>query len=227
MRAGYIVVNVNPLYTPRELEHQLKDSGAQAIVILENFANTLQAVIARTAVKHVVVAAMGDMLGGLKGTIVNFVVRRVKKMVPAWSLPGHVKFNAALKAGAGIAFKPAKVGSRRRRLPAIYGRHHRRLQGRDAAALATCSPMSRRTRCGCEDAYTVKPKPAHLNFICALPLYHIFALTVNALMGMQQGAQNVLDPQSARHSRLRQGTAEIPDPHLPGPQHAVQRAAQQ
>ncbi|WP_292199883.1 AMP-binding protein, partial [Mesorhizobium sp.] len=105
LRAGFTVVNVNPLYTPRELEHQLKDSGAQAIVILENFANTLQAVIARTPVKHVVVAAMGDMLGGLKGAIVNLVVRRVKKMVPAWSLPGHVKFNAALKAGSASAFK--------------------------------------------------------------------------------------------------------------------------
>ncbi|TIU04187.1 MAG: long-chain fatty acid--CoA ligase, partial [Mesorhizobium sp.] len=81
LHAGYVVVNINPLYTPRELEHQLRDSGAQAIVILENFANTLQAVIAKTAVKHVVVAAMGDMLGGLKGTIVNLVVRRVKKMV--------------------------------------------------------------------------------------------------------------------------------------------------
>ena len=130
LRAGYVVVNVNPLYTPRELEHQLKDSGAQAIVILENFASTLQAVIARTAVKHVVVAAMGDMLGGLKGTIVNLVVRRVKKMVPAWSLPGHVKFNAAVKAGAGIAFKPAKVEAERRRLPAIYRRHHGCFQGR-------------------------------------------------------------------------------------------------
>ncbi|TIV12023.1 MAG: long-chain fatty acid--CoA ligase, partial [Mesorhizobium sp.] len=97
LRAGYTVVNINPLYTPRELEHQLKDSGAQAIVILENFAGTLQAVIARTAVKHVIVASMGDMLGGLKGAIVNLVVRRVKKMVPAWSLPGHVKFNAVLK----------------------------------------------------------------------------------------------------------------------------------
>ncbi|TJW40207.1 MAG: long-chain fatty acid--CoA ligase, partial [Mesorhizobium sp.] len=111
LRAGYVVVNVNPLYTPRELEHQLKDSGAQAIVILENFASTLQAVIAKTAVKHVVVAAMGDMLGGLKGTIVNLVVRRVKKMVPAWSLPGHVKFNDALKAGAGMSFKPVKVAA--------------------------------------------------------------------------------------------------------------------
>src|SRR6059058_5845600 len=109
LRAGFTVVNVNPLYTPRELQHQLKDSGAQAIVILENFAHTLQAVISRTQVKHVVVAAMGDMLGGLKGAIVNLVVRRVKNMVPAWSLPGHVKFNVALKAGAGATFKPAKV----------------------------------------------------------------------------------------------------------------------
>ena len=108
LRAGYTVVNVNPLYTPRELEHQLKDSGAEAIVILENFATTLQAVIARTPVKHVVVAAMGDMLG-LKGLIVNLVVRRVKKMVPAWSLPGHVKFPAALKEGAARNFKPARV----------------------------------------------------------------------------------------------------------------------
>ncbi|TIV65429.1 MAG: long-chain fatty acid--CoA ligase, partial [Mesorhizobium sp.] len=107
--AGYTVVNINPLYTPRELEHQLKDSGAQAIVILENFAGTLQAVIARTPVKHVIVASMGDMLGGLKGAIVNLVVRRVKKMVPAWSLPGHVKFNAVLKTGATIAFKPPTV----------------------------------------------------------------------------------------------------------------------
>src|ERR1700735_2815987 len=87
LRAGYIVVNVNPLYTPRELEHQLKDSGAEAIVILENFATTLQKVIANTAVQHVAVATMGEMLG-LKGILVNFVVRRVKKMVPPFDLPG-------------------------------------------------------------------------------------------------------------------------------------------
>src|SRR5690606_16667646 len=93
LRAGYVVVNVNPLYTPRELEHQLKDSGAEAIIILENFAVTLQEVLARTPVKHVVLAAMGDMLPGLKGPLVNFVVRHVKKMVPAFSLPtgGQVK----------------------------------------------------------------------------------------------------------------------------------------
>src|SRR5882672_7952991 len=96
LRAGCVVVNVNPLYTARELEHQIKDSGAEAIVILENFASVLEAVIAKTGVNQVVVAAMGDLLG-LKGMLVNFVVRRVKKMVPDWSLPGHVKFNDALK----------------------------------------------------------------------------------------------------------------------------------
>src|SRR5258708_33055532 len=92
LRAGYVVVNVNPLYTARELEHQLRDSGSEAIVILENFAHVLQQVIARTSVKHVVVAALGDLLGA-KGAIVNFVVRRVKKMVPRWQIPGTIRFN--------------------------------------------------------------------------------------------------------------------------------------
>ncbi len=108
LRAGYVVVNVNPLYTPRELAHQLADSGAEAIVILENFAATLQQVIHEAPVKHVVVASMGDLMG-IKGLIVNFVVRSVKKLVPSWNLPGHVKFNSALRAGAGTKFTPAAV----------------------------------------------------------------------------------------------------------------------
>ncbi|RRH98844.1 long-chain fatty acid--CoA ligase [Mesorhizobium tamadayense] len=193
LRAGFTVVNVNPLYTPRELEHQLKDSGAQAIVILENFANTLQAVIARTQVKHVVVAAMGDMLGGLKGTIVNLVVRRVKKMVPAWSLPGHVKFNAALKAGSGLAFRPAAVSGDDIAFLQYTGGTTGVSKGATLLHRNVLSNVAQNSL-WVEDAYTVKPKPAHLNFVCALPLYHIFALTVNALMGMQQGAQNVLIP---------------------------------
>ncbi|PBB69457.1 long-chain fatty acid--CoA ligase [Mesorhizobium sp. WSM4312] len=193
LRAGYVVVNINPLYTPRELEHQLKDSGAQAIVILENFANTLQAVIARTAVKHVVLAAMGDMLGGLKGTIVNFVVRRVKKMVPAWSLPGHVKFNAAMKAGAGLGFKPAKVAADDVAFLQYTGGTTGVSKGATLLHRNVLSNVVQNAQ-WMEDAYTIKPKPAHPNFICALPLYHIFALTVNALMGMQQGARNVLIP---------------------------------
>ena len=132
LRAGYAVVNVNPLYTPRELEHQLKDSGAEAIIVLENFATTVQQVIAKTAVKHVIVGSMGDLLG-FKGVIVNLVVRKVKKMVPAWSIPGAVSFNDALAAGRGMKLNKPQLDARGRRLPAIYRRHHRRLQGRDAA----------------------------------------------------------------------------------------------
>src|SRR5690606_10901827 len=94
LRAGYVIVNVNALYTARELQHQLVDSGAEAIVILENFARTLQTVIKETPVRHVVVATLGDMMG-LKGHLVNFAVRRMKKLVPAWSLPGHVPFRQA------------------------------------------------------------------------------------------------------------------------------------
>jgi long-chain acyl-CoA synthetase len=192
-RAGYTVVNINPLYTPRELEHQLKDSGAQAIVILENFANTLQAVVARTSVKNVVVASMGDMLGGLKGTIVNLVVRRVKKMVPAWSLPGHVKFNAALKAGGSMNFKPATVAANDVAFLQYTGGTTGISKGATLLHSNVLANVAQNSL-WVEDAYTVKPKPAHLNFVCALPLYHIFALTVNALMGMQQGAQNILIP---------------------------------
>ena len=100
LRAGYVVVNVNPLYTPRELEHQLKDAGAKAIIIIENFANTLEQVISKTPVKHVVLCAMGDQLGLLKGALVNYVVRNVKKMVPAYKLPGAVRFNDAIAKGS-------------------------------------------------------------------------------------------------------------------------------
>ncbi|MEI9416973.1 long-chain-fatty-acid--CoA ligase [Mesorhizobium sp. Cs1321R2N1] len=192
-RAGFTVVNVNPLYTPRELEHQLKDSGAQAIVILENFASTLQVVVARTSVKHVMVAAMGDLLGGLKGSIVNLVVRRVKKMVPAWSLPDHVKFNAALKAGRGMAFKPATVATSDVAFLQYTGGTTGISKG---ATLSHSNVLANvaQNALWLQDAYTVKPKPAHLNLVCALPLYHIFALTVNALMGMQMGGQNILIP---------------------------------
>ena len=192
LRAGYIVVNINPLYTPRELEHQLKDSGAEAIVILENFATTLQAVIARTPVKHVVVATLGDMLG-IKGLLVNFVVRRVKKLVPAWSLPGHVAFNAALKEGAALQLKAVKVVAEDVAFLQYTGGTTGVSKGATllhSNVIANVAQMA----LWIEDAYTVKPRPASLVFICALPLYHIFALTVNALTGMYQGGQNVLIP---------------------------------
>jgi long-chain acyl-CoA synthetase len=111
LRAGYTVVNVNPLYTPRELEHQLNDAGVDTIVILENFANVLQQVIARTAVKHVVLTRIGDLLGAPKSWLVNFAVKHVKKMVPAWKLPvTPVLFNDALKAGAAQPLTPVSIG---------------------------------------------------------------------------------------------------------------------
>jgi long-chain acyl-CoA synthetase len=193
LRAGCTVVNVNPLYTPRELEHQLKDSGAEAIVILENFAVTLQAVIAKTPIKHVIVASMGDMLGGLKGTIVNLVVRRVKKMVPAWSLPGHVKFPAALKEGSVNDFQPIKVAAS----DVAFLQYTGGTTGVSKAATLLHSNVLANVAQNLlwmETAFVKKPRPPSLTFVCALPLYHIYALTVNALMGMQQGAHNILIP---------------------------------
>ncbi|WP_252910391.1 long-chain-fatty-acid--CoA ligase [Aliihoeflea aestuarii] len=192
LRAGYTVVNVNPLYTPRELEHQLNDSGAEAIIILENFAATLQAVIGRTKVKHVVVASMGDRLG-LKGFVVNLVVRRVKKMVPAWSLPGHVAFNDALKQGSSKTFRKIDVGQD----DIAFLQYTGGTTGVSKGATLTHKNVLANVAQNAlwvEAAYKKKKKPADVVYICALPLYHIYALTVNALMGMQQGAQNLLIP---------------------------------
>ena len=192
LRAGFTVVNVNPLYTPRELEHQLKDSGSEAIVILENFATTLQACIGKTSVKHVVVATMGDMLG-VKGLLVNLVVRRVKKMVPAWSLPGHVKFPAALKQGAAATFKPAS--------PTPDDVAFLQYTGGTTGVSKGAVLLHRNVLANVaqnilwqETAFVKRPKPERLLFVCPLPLYHIYALTVNAMMGMYQGAHNLLIP---------------------------------
>ena len=193
LRAGFAVVNVNPLYTPRELEHQLKDSGAKAIFILENFAVTLEAVIAKTAVKHVVVASMGEMLGGLKGAIVNLVVRRVKKMVPAWSLPGHLKFSQVLAAGAGKVIKNAGVGH----ADVAFLQYTGGTTGVSKGATLTHGNVlanARQNQLWIAPLWQKTGKPSELIYICALPLYHIFALTVNAVSGMAEGAHNVLIP---------------------------------
>jgi long-chain acyl-CoA synthetase len=192
LRAGYTVVNVNPLYTSRELEHQLKDSGAEAIIILENFATTLQAVVEKTPVKHVIVASMGDLMG-LKGLIVNFVVRRVKKMVPDWSLPGHVKFNEALKAGKSKSFRPAEVTADDIAFLQYTGGTTGVSKGAILLHRNVLANVSQNDL-WVQSAYVKKPKPDRQIYVCALPLYHIYALTVNALMGVQQGAQNILIP---------------------------------
>ena len=192
LRAGYAVVNVNPLYTPRELEYQLKDSGAEAIVILENFATTLQAVVAKTGVKHVVVATMGDLMG-FKGVIVNFVVRRVRKMVPAWSLPGHEKFNDALSQGSAGSLKAVEVGADDVAFLQYTGGTTGVSKGATLLHKNVLANVAQNAL-WMESAYIDNPRPDRLTFICALPLYHIFALTVNSLMGMQQGAHNILIP---------------------------------
>jgi long-chain acyl-CoA synthetase len=190
LRAGYAVVNVNPLYTPRELEHQLKDSGAEAIVILENFATTLQAVLSKTPVKHVIVAAMGDMLG-LKGFIVNYVVRKKRKLVPDWSIPGHIKFPAALKEGAGRTLTPAKAGLDDVAFLQYTGGTTGISKGATLLHRNILSNVAQNILWQ-ETAFVKRKRPDRMVFVCPLPLYHIYALTVNAMMGMYQGAQNIL-----------------------------------
>ena len=188
LRAGLTVVNVNPLYTPRELEHQLNDSGAKAIFILENFAVTLQQVISKVKVEHVVVTSMGDMMGGLKGAVVNFVVRKVKKMVPAWSLPGHHAYTSVMASSASLT--PTKVGHKDYAFLQYTGGTTGVSKG---AALTNANVLSNAAQ-NDEWMNAIPDMPENPTYICALPLYHIFALTVCAIMGMRMGAHNVLIP---------------------------------
>jgi long-chain acyl-CoA synthetase len=192
LRAGYAIVNVNPLYTPRELQHQLNDSGAEAIIVLENFAHTVEQVIARTKVRHVVVATMGDLLGPVKGTLVNLVVRKVKKMVPGFALPGAVSFNKALADGARLVFKPATLGHDDIAFLQYTGGTTGVAKG---AVLLHRNVIANLLQ---NEAWFKPTLDAHpveqLQFMCALPLYHIYALTVCALFGLRVGGVNVLIP---------------------------------
>ena len=187
LRAGCVVVNCNPLYTPRELEHQLKDSGATAIVIVENFANTLQQVIRNTAVRHVVVTSMGEKLGGLKGMIVNFVVRRIKKLVPAWHLPGAISFKTALATGRQQGFQPVALVQE----DLAFLQYTGGTTGVSKGAMLTHANISSNVM----QAYSwIKPvvREGEEFIITALPLYHIFALTANCLTFIMIGARNLL-----------------------------------
>ena len=192
LRAGLTVVNVNPLYTPRELEHQLKDSGARAIVILENFANTLQQVIGRTGVEHTIVTAMGDMMG-LKGHIVNLVVRRVKKMVPAWHIDGHRTFKAVLADARGKAPNRPELGHGDVAFLQYTGGTTGVSKG---ATLTHANILANTEQCSTwlDVGYRAKGKPEEVNYVCALPLYHIFALTANGFVGIKEGGHNILIP---------------------------------
>jgi long-chain acyl-CoA synthetase len=193
LRAGYTVVNVNPLYTPRELEHQLKDSGAEAIIVLENFAHTLQQVMGKTPVRHVVVASMGEMLGGAKGMLVNFVVRSVKKMVPEFSLPSSVRFKDALAQGAKMPFQPPQL----KNTDVAFLQYTGGTTGVSKGATLTHRNVIANLLQGEAWSAVAMNQPPVVEFptiVCALPLYHIFALTVCALWGMRVGALNILIP---------------------------------
>ena len=193
LRAGFTVVNVNPLYTPRELKHQLNDSGAKAIIILENFATTLEQVKSETGVEHVVVASMGDLLGMVKGTIVNFVVRSVRKMVPAWSLPGHTPFKQVLSEGAGLQLSRPVIGHDDNAFLQYTGGTTGVSKG---ATLSHGNVLANvhQNKHWIEVAFKGREEPDQLIYICALPLYHIFALTINAVIGASKGAHNLLIP---------------------------------
>jgi long-chain acyl-CoA synthetase len=193
IRAGYTVVNINPLYTPRELEHQLKDSGAEAIFILENFAHTLEQVISHTAVKHVIVASMGDMLGLIKGGIVNFVVRNVKKMVPAYNLPSASRFNQVLADAASMRFNPVAITHEDIAFLQYTGGTTGVSKG---AVLLHRNVLANilQNEAWLKPALTGELAKKPLTIVCALPLYHIFALTVCSLVGMREGALNLLIP---------------------------------
>jgi long-chain acyl-CoA synthetase len=193
LRAGYVVVNVNPLYTPRELEHQLKDSGAKLIIIFENFANTLQQVLDKVPTKKIVLAAAGDMLGFLKGMIVNHVVRNVKKAVPAFSLPGAVKFNDTLATGRSKPYTAPTLGPNDIAVLQYTGGTtgvskgavllHRNLVANLLQNEAWYQPVLKRIPAG-EQIITV----------CALPLYHIFGFNANMMLGLRMGGCNILIP---------------------------------
>ncbi|HZT62114.1 MAG TPA: long-chain-fatty-acid--CoA ligase [Burkholderiales bacterium] len=187
LRAGYIVVNVNPLYTPRELEHQLKDSGAEAIVVLENFAHVLEQVIARTPVKHVVVSALGDLLGA-KGVVVNFVVRHVKRMVPAWNVTGVVRFNSVLAEGKGLELRRVGIGHE----DVAFLQYTGGTTGVSKGATLTHGNILANLE---QSAAWVKPWLKESDpqvIITALPLYHILSLTANCLLMMKSGGCNIL-----------------------------------
>ena len=193
LRAGYVVVNVNPLYTARELEHQLKDSGAKAIVIIENFAATLEKCLASTPVQHVLLASMGDRLGLLKGALVNHVVRKVKKLVPPFRLPQAVRFNDALARGRSLPVARPSAGPQDIALLQYTGGTtgvskgavllHRNVIANVLQSEAWNDPVMKRIPAG--------QQPTS---VCALPLYHIFAFTVNMMLSMRTGGKTLLIP---------------------------------
>jgi len=191
LRAGYTVVNINPLYTPRELEHQLNDSGCEAIIILENFANTLEQVLGRTQVRHILVGSIGEMLGGPKGMLVNFVVRNVKRLVPPFSLPNAVRFKAALSQGGGMKLTPVEVDQDD---PAFLQYTGGTTGVAKGAVLTHKNVIANLLQTEAWGHPAMGGLSEQIVIVAALPLYHIFALTACAMWGTRVGALNILIP---------------------------------
>jgi len=214
LRAGYTVVNVNPLYTARELQLQLKDAGAEAIIVLENFAHTLEQVIAQTSVKHVVIASMGDLLGMIKGAIVNVIVRWVKKMVPAYTLPGATRFNAAIAAGKRMMLNKPQLGPDDIALLQYTGGTTGTAKG---AVLLHRNVVANMLQIDAwlQPVLEQEPKVDRLIVMAALPLYHIFAFTACFLLSIHTGGQCILIPNPRDIPNLIKELAKYKVNHFP------------
>jgi long-chain acyl-CoA synthetase len=187
LRAGMVVVNVNPLYTPRELEHQLNDSGAVAIVIVSNFAHTLEKIVFKTQIKHVILTRMGDQLSTAKGTLVNFVVKYIKRLVPKYYLPDAISFRTALQKGRRMQYvKPDVINTDLAFLQYTGG-----TTGVAKGAMLTHRNMQSNLE-QAKAAYAPLLQPGHELVVTALPLYHIFALTMNCLLFIELGGRSLL-----------------------------------
>ena len=187
LQAGLVAVNTNPLYTPRELEHQLKDSGATTIIVLENFANTLELVLPRTQIKHVIVASVGEMFGFFKGTLMNFVLRKVKKMVPEYRISDTIPFQTTLKEGATHTFRPVTLTREDTALLQYTGGTTGVAKGAVLSHGNICANMQQAA-----EWIVNLLRPGKETVIAALPLYHIFALTVNLMIFTQAGSKIIL-----------------------------------
>ena len=220
LRAGMTVVNVNPLYTPRELEHQLKDSGAKVIVIVENFANVLQQVLAKTPVEHVITTQIGDMLPIPKRWLVNFVIKNVKKMVPDWRIDGAMTWHAALARGAKAPFEPVEVT----REDIAFLQYTGGTTGVAKGAMLT----HRNILANVEQTgiwISASFREGAEIVIAPLPLYHIFCLT-STLSFMKWGSLHRAHHQPARPAGLRQGARAVEVECHDRRQYAVQRPAE-
>ena len=187
LQAGLVAVNTNPLYTPRELEHQLKDSGATTIIVLENFANTLELVLPSTQIKHVIVASVGEMFGFFKGTLMNFVLRKIKKMVPEYRISGAIPFQTTLKEGAAHTFRPVTLTREDTALLQYTGGTTGVAKGAVLSHGNICANMLQ-----AKEWIKNQLREGKETVIAALPLYHIFALTVNLMIFTNAGSKIIL-----------------------------------